>query len=108
MAKKRESLRGKGAGVFLDPVGGEKPKEADSTVGLNAHSATSRQTVQSTLYMTNELWERLDDVWSKMKRKFRSKRMSKNLLVILALSHSLDDFEKGKFDKEIERHINRS
>ena len=107
MANKRESLKGKGKGLFLDAVGKEKPEEADNTTGSQADTTASLKTIQSTLYMTPDLWERLTDVWSQKKRKFRTKKMTKNLLVLLALSNTLDDIEKGKFDKEIERAIGR-
>lgn len=107
MANKRESLKGKGKSLFLDAVGKEKLEEADTTASSQADTTASLKTIQSTLYMTPDLWERLTEVWSQKKRKFRTKKMTKNLLVLLALSNTLDDIEKGKFDKQIEQAVGR-
>lgn len=78
MAKKRQSLIGKGADVFFStPEEPQKPVQAART------TAAKEATVMTTVYLPQSIADQLDEIW--LERRKKDKRLQKSHVVTEAL-----------------------
>jgi len=87
MAKKRPTIRGKGADIFLTPDAGEKPVKTASSPPI------SRPQQKITFAMPGDLAERLDDTCHALKKRDR-KKFSKQAIINAAVALALDEHDK--------------
>lgn len=90
--KKRPSLKGKGAEIFLsgEPAAGRTDRAA--TAAPEKKRKADEEKEKATFYFPPELLSDLDETWMKLRRENR--RIKKSDLVRAALVEALADFKR--------------
>lgn len=91
--RKRPTLKGKGADIFLSKVAQQPKKE------------TIQGKEKATFYLPPPLVAKLDDAWF-MVRKNADRKARKSDIVRAALEEFLKDFEKGSKTSILVKHFN--
>lgn len=107
MNKKRESLKGKGASIFLD----NKEENTGTTEKHNAslsvlnNTITPDKQIKVTYFISDATADKLEEICFILKRKFKNKKVNKSKLVELAVNHLVEDWEENKEKSQIEEII---
>lgn len=113
MSKKRPSLKGKGADIFLGNEGNNPPTNNKPNAGMPAQQqdvATSKQQTlktaqhKATFYLPTPLLERLDETWMNMRK--TNRKLKKSDIVRVALGSALDEHDKNHNDSTLSQQLN--
>lgn len=126
MNPKRESLKGKGAGIFLDnfldnnnndnkqnttlPVSNNTiaPDENNTDLEEYGDGIAPDEQIRSTYFMSYSTTDKLEEVCFILKRKFKNRRINKSKLVEIAIDSLLKDWEENKGNSQLEKIIKTS
>ena len=92
MAKKRPTIRGKGADLYLTPPAqGQEPPPAEPAP---SPSPTPGPQEKITFSLPADLANRLEDAWLTLRKRDR-KRFTKQAILAAALAEALDEHDKN-------------
>lgn len=98
MPKKRKSLKGKGADIFLTE------SQHDSTTAKHSDIAPSPST-KATFYLPKDLIEDLDLLYLNLRQEYRGLKIKKSQIVKISLKNLFDDHQKNKNNSVLSKHL---
>lgn len=101
MSKKRTSLKGRGAEIFLS--GGTKPKEEDyASIPLHPHTnIPAQQLTKATFYLNTTVVDDLENLWVKLRKASKDKKISKSQIVSQVLGKTILELSSQPEDEII-------
>ena len=98
MPKKRKSLKGKGADIFLTE------SQHDSITAKHNNVVTS-SSKKATFYLPKDLVEDLDLLYLALRKKYRGLKIKKSQIVKISLKNLFDDHQENKNNSVLSKHL---
>lgn len=97
MNKKRTSLKGKGASIFL-----EEEEQQHASKPVHHNTITPAKQIKVTYFIDGGVNDQLEELWLTLRKKFKNKKISKSKIVEIAVRNLVNDWDSNQGDSQIE------
>ncbi len=102
MAKKRPTIRGKGADLFLTP---HEPDEESQPTKPTPPKAPDKPYVKATFTLPPHLAIRLDEKWATLRTQNRRVRVTKSAIVAAAIDAALNEHDENPDTSKLAKRL---